>query len=174
MQEFLRDRNSCISTGFFGFLRIPPDSSRFLQIPAGFLFLPKLSGSGQPTNSPSTSSSSSKPTMNSHRQVLPSTPSTPPNMFYSVQYHVLVQLNLKPKTKTRITLRVVQGKVVGRAAVLLCLRRSACSCQQWQGVGGSALAGDVVAYVVGILTVLVPARWCQKRRDPTINMRWRG
>ncbi len=36
------------------------------------------------------------------------------------------------------------------------------------------MAGDVVAYVVGILTVLAPpARWCQKRRDPTINMRWK-
>jgi hypothetical protein len=36
------------------------------------------------------------------------------------------------------------------------------------------LVGDVVAYVGGILTVLVPARWCQKRRDPTIIMRWKG
>ncbi len=36
------------------------------------------------------------------------------------------------------------------------------------------MAGGVVAYVVGILTVLAPARWCQKRRDPTINMRWKG
>jgi hypothetical protein len=36
------------------------------------------------------------------------------------------------------------------------------------------LAGDVVAYVVGILTVLALACWCQKRRDPTINMRWKG
>ncbi len=95
LQEFLRDRNSCISTGF---LRISPDSSRFLQIPAGFLFLPKLSGSGWPTNYPPTSSPSSKPTTSSNTQALPSTPSTPPNLFYSVQYHVLLQLNLKPKT----------------------------------------------------------------------------
>jgi hypothetical protein len=36
------------------------------------------------------------------------------------------------------------------------------------------LARDVVAYVVGILTVLLLARWCKKRRDPTINMRWKG
>jgi hypothetical protein len=36
------------------------------------------------------------------------------------------------------------------------------------------LVGDVIAYVVVILTVLVLARWCQKRRDPTINMRWKG
>jgi hypothetical protein len=36
------------------------------------------------------------------------------------------------------------------------------------------LAGDVVAFVVGILTVLAPAHWCQKRRDLTINMRWKG
>jgi hypothetical protein len=35
------------------------------------------------------------------------------------------------------------------------------------------LAGDAVAFVV-ILTVLASARWCQKRRDPTINMRWKG
>jgi hypothetical protein len=26
------------------------------------------------------------------------------------------------------------------------------------------LAGDVIVFVVGILTMLVPARWCQKRR----------
>ncbi len=80
------------------FHQIPLDSSGFLQIPARFLFPTKLSGSGQPTNSPPTSSPSSKPTTNSHRQVLPSTQSTPPNLFYSVQYHVLLQLNLKPKT----------------------------------------------------------------------------
>ncbi len=36
------------------------------------------------------------------------------------------------------------------------------------------MAGDVVVYVVGILTVLVPACWCQKRRDLTINIRWKG
>jgi hypothetical protein len=36
------------------------------------------------------------------------------------------------------------------------------------------LVGGVVAYVVGILTVLEPACWSQKRRDPTINMRWKG
>ncbi len=36
------------------------------------------------------------------------------------------------------------------------------------------MAGDVVAYVVGILTVLAPARWCHKRRDPTIKIRWKG
>ncbi len=36
------------------------------------------------------------------------------------------------------------------------------------------MAGDVVAFVVGILTVLAPAHWCQKRRDLTINMRWKG
>ncbi len=36
------------------------------------------------------------------------------------------------------------------------------------------MAGDVIAYVVGILKVLVLARWYQKRRDPTINMRWKG
>jgi hypothetical protein len=73
----------------------------------------------------------------------------------------------------QLTPRVVQGKVVGRAAALLCLQRSACSCWQERGVGGSALAGDVIAYVVGILTVLAPACWYQKRRDPTINMRWK-
>ena len=39
------------------------------------------------------------------------------------------------------------------------------------------MAGNVRALVVaswwgdGILTVLAPARWCQKRRDLTINMR---
>ncbi len=36
------------------------------------------------------------------------------------------------------------------------------------------MAGDIIAYVVGILTVLMPVRWCQKRRDPKINMRWKG
>jgi hypothetical protein len=42
------------------------------------------------------------------------------------------------------------------------------------------LAGDVIASVVvrsrgdGILTVLATARWFQKRRDATINMRWKG
>jgi hypothetical protein len=42
------------------------------------------------------------------------------------------------------------------------------------------LAGNVGASVVarwrgdGILTVLAPARWCQKNSDPTINMRWKG
>jgi hypothetical protein len=36
------------------------------------------------------------------------------------------------------------------------------------------LAGNVVAYVVSILTVLAPAHWCRKRRDPTINMRWKA
>ncbi len=42
------------------------------------------------------------------------------------------------------------------------------------------MAGNVVASVVarwwgdGDLTVVAPARWCQKRRDPTINMRWKG
>ncbi len=36
------------------------------------------------------------------------------------------------------------------------------------------MAGDVVVYVVGILRVLAPARWCQKRRDLTINMMWKG
>ncbi len=45
---------------------------------------------------------------------------------------------------------------------------------------GSALAGNVGVSVVarwrgdGILTVLAPARWCRKRSDPTINMRWKG
>ena len=49
---------------------------------------------------------------------------------------------------------------------------------RWWDVGGSALAGDVGASVVacwrgdGVLTLLPPARWCPKRRDPTINMRW--
>ena len=39
------------------------------------------------------------------------------------------------------------------------------------------MAGDVEASVVacwrgdGVLTVLPPARWCPKRRDPTINMK---
>ena len=70
--------------------------------------------------------------------------------------------------------RVAQGEVVRRAAALLCSQRLACSHQQWQGIGGSVVVGDVVAYVVGILTVLVPARWCQKRRAQTINMRWKG
>jgi hypothetical protein len=69
---------------------------------------------------------------------------------------------------------VAQGKVVGRAAALFCLQHSACSRWRWRGVGGSALVGDVVVYVLGILTVLVPARWCQKRRDPTINMKGKG
>jgi hypothetical protein len=42
------------------------------------------------------------------------------------------------------------------------------------------LAGDVGASVVarwrgnGVLTVLAPAHWCQKRRDLNINMRWKG
>ncbi len=42
------------------------------------------------------------------------------------------------------------------------------------------MAGNVGASVVarwqgdGILTVLAPSRWCQKKREPTINMRWRG
>ncbi len=39
------------------------------------------------------------------------------------------------------------------------------------GVGASAVArwwGD------GVVTVLAPARWCQRRRDPTINMNERG
>jgi hypothetical protein len=51
---------------------------------------------------------------------------------------------------------------------------------QWWGVGGSAMAGNVGASVVahwrgdGIITVLAPACWCQKRSDPTINMRWKG
>ncbi len=40
------------------------------------------------------------------------------------------------------------------------------------------MVGDVVAYVVGIFTVLVPARWCQKRRDHQhevegVEGRWR-
>ncbi len=41
------------------------------------------------------------------------------------------------------------------------------------------MAGNVRASVVvrwrgdGILTVLVPARWCRKRSNPTINMRWK-
>ncbi len=26
----------------------------------------------------------------------------------------------------------------------------------------------------GIVTILAPARWCQRRRDPTINMNGRG
>jgi hypothetical protein len=67
--------------------------------------------------------------------------------------------------------QVAQGKVVGRAVALHCLRCLACSCQRWWGVGGSALVGDVIACVVGILTVLAQACWCQKRRDPTTNMR---
>ncbi len=99
-QPLLQDFFAGIPAGqeFLYFHRIPPDSFKFVQIPAGFLFPPKLSGSGQPKNSPPTSSPSSKPTTNSHRQALPSTPSTPPNLFYSVQYHVLLQLNIKPKT----------------------------------------------------------------------------
>ncbi len=38
------------------------------------------------------------------------------------------------------------------------------------------MVGDVVALAVarwwgdGVVTVLAPARWCQRRRDPTINM----
>ncbi len=42
------------------------------------------------------------------------------------------------------------------------------------------MTGDVVASVVtrwrgdGILTVLAPAHRSLKRRDPTINMRWKG
>ncbi len=130
-QPFLHDFFAGIPAGqeFLYFHQITPDSFGFLWIPAGFLFPPKLSGSGQPTNSPLTSSPSSKPTTNSHRQAPPSTLSTPPNLFYSVQYHVLLQLNLKPKTLTRLTLRVAQGNVVGRAAALLHLLCSACSCQ---------------------------------------------
>ncbi len=47
-----------------------------------------------------------------------------------------------------------------------------------KGIIMDALVGDVGASVVacwrgdGVLTVLPPARWCPKRRDPTINMRW--
>lgn len=37
-----------------------------------------------------------------------------------------------------------------------------------RGVGGGALMGDSAA------TVLGPACWCQKGRDTTINMRWKG
>jgi hypothetical protein len=42
------------------------------------------------------------------------------------------------------------------------------------------LAGNVGASLVapwrgdGILTVLAPARWFQKRSNPIINMRWKG
>ncbi len=99
-QPFLQDFFAGILAGqeFLYFHQITPDSFGFLRILAGFLFLPKLSGFGQPTNSPQTSSPSSKPTTNLHRQVLTSTPSSPPNLFYSVQYHILLQLNLKSKT----------------------------------------------------------------------------
>ena len=40
------------------------------------------------------------------------------------------------------------------------------------------MAGNVVASVVArwrgddVLTVLAPVRWCQKRSNPTINMKW--
>ncbi len=42
------------------------------------------------------------------------------------------------------------------------------------------MVGDVGASAVvrwwgnGIVTVLAPALWCQRRRDPTINMNGRG
>ncbi len=42
------------------------------------------------------------------------------------------------------------------------------------------MAGNVGASVVvrwqgdGVLTVLALARWCQKRSNPMINMRWKG
>jgi len=65
---------------------------------------------------------------------------------------------------------------------MLRLRRSACSRRRWWGVRGSALAWDVGASVVarwwgdGVLTVLVLAHWCQKkkRRDPTNEIRCNG
>ncbi len=47
-------------------------------------------------------------------------------------------------------------------------------------VAGALVGGDVRASAVahwqgnGVLTVLVLARWCQRGRDPTINMRWKG
>jgi hypothetical protein len=47
-----------------------------------------------------------------------------------------------------------------------------------KGIIMDALVGDVGASVAacwrgdGVLTVLPPACWCPKRRDPTINMRW--
>ncbi len=65
-QPLLQDFVAGIPAGqeFLYFHRIAPDSCGFLRIPAGFLFPPKLSGSGQPTKSPPTSSPSSKPTTN--------------------------------------------------------------------------------------------------------------
>jgi hypothetical protein len=58
------------------------------------------------------------------------------------------------------------GAALLAALGLLLLARAGC----W----GLCVGGGCCYYVVGILTVLVPARWCQKRRDPTINMRWKG
>jgi hypothetical protein len=60
LQEFLWDRNSCV---YYGFLRIPPDSSGFLRIPLDFCSRQTLSGSGQPTSFPPTSSPRSKLTV---------------------------------------------------------------------------------------------------------------
>ena len=97
--EFLPDRNYCICTRF---LRIPPDSSRFL-IPLKAVWL------GQGTNSLPTSFPTCKLTCSPKRskapssppklfQALPSTPTTPQNMFYLVQYNVILQLSLNPKS----------------------------------------------------------------------------
>ncbi len=67
------------------------------------------------------------------------------------------------------------GLVALALLVLLGLHSSA-----MVGYGGSALVGYVGASAVvrwrgnGIVTVLVPARWCQRRRDLTINIRWKG
>ncbi len=75
-QEFLWDRNSCF---YSGFLRIPPD----------FCSHQTLSGSGQPMKSPPTSSPTSKLIAQicdpEHSKALPV------YVFYSVQYHVLLQ-----------------------------------------------------------------------------------
>ena len=92
---------------------------------------------------------------------------------------------------------------------LFCFHRSACARPRWQGVGGSALAGESAATLGrrrlrvsgyfagwcwgggvsgvvlmgrrrwrigvgrGAVTVLAPARWCRRGRDPAINKRWK-
>ncbi len=59
---------------------------------------------------------------------------------------------------------------------LHCLRYSACACQHWWGVGGSALAGELVAMLgrwrlhVGIGTMLRHWRLCVSRAFAG----WRG
>ncbi len=80
----------------------------------------------------------------------------------------------------RLALRLAQGKVGREAAALASLALLGLLLLAMVGCWGYCVGGDVGASVVahwwgdGVLTVLVLARWCQKRRDPTINKRWKG